>query len=119
MQMVGEPPTQGTHELSPIPTPTTSHQGAEQFGINLVANTAPEVGDDPLQTPAKQGDFGTPTLEYSYPNLFKYVSGDTIASSQFETGETQYTMSMIMNVSSNTPLGRYGGLFSVVVVPVF
>jgi hypothetical protein len=119
MQMSGEPPTQGTHALTPLPSPTTSHQGAEQFGINLVANDAPEVGANPIQRPGDQGDFGTPTLDYAYPNLFKYSNNDTIASSQATNGETEYTISMIINVSSTTPLGRYGGGFSIIVIPAF
>lgn len=120
MQVSGHTPGQGTHEITPLSTPSTSHEGAEQFGINLVKNTAPELGDDPVQVPAGNGNnFGQPSDNYGVPNIFTYNDGDIIAESHATDGETHYTISMILNVSSNTPLGRYGGSFSVVVVPAY
>jgi hypothetical protein len=119
MQIAGEPPTQGRHALNALTTPTTSHPGAEQFGINLALNTAPKLGADPVYSPDDSTSRGQAAPDYSVPNLFKYVNGDIIAQSTGSDGETDYTMSLIINVSNTTPLGHYGGLFSVVVVPSY
>lgn len=119
IQVAGETPTQGTHALTPISTPSTSHQGAEQFGINLAANSAPSVGADPVQVPSSETSFGYVLDDYASPNLFKYLNGDVVAKSDTSTGETDYTISIIINVSNTTPSGRYGGSFSAIVVPKY
>jgi hypothetical protein len=119
LQIAGSGLSQGTHTLSNLATPSTSHQGAEQFGINLVANTTPNIGTDPVQVPDSTYSFGAVTSDYSGANLFKYVPGDIVAGSTKSSGETDYTMSMILNVSNVTPGGRYNGAFSAVVVPIF
>lgn len=119
LQITGVAPNQGTHTLTTLTTPTTSHQAAEQFGINLAVNTAPAVGTAPVQVPSGSFSFGTVASDYGTANLFKYVNGDIVAQSTSSTGETDYTMSMIINVSNVTPGGRYSGSFSAVAVPVF
>lgn len=119
VQVVGEPPSQGTHEINNLAAPTTSHPGAEQFGINLVANTAPKVGANPVQTPRGNINAGQPTDNYGATNLFTYNNNDIIAQSLATSSEVEYTISMILNVSNNTPLGHYGGIFSIVVVPSY
>lgn len=119
IQVAGDTPSQGTHALTPISSPSTSHQGAEQFGINLVANSAPNVGADPVQVPTNQTSFGYVTDDYATANLFKYLNGDIVAKSDSSTGETDYTISIIINVSNTTPSGHYNGAFSAVVVPKY
>lgn len=119
VQITGATPSQGVHALSAMTTPSTSHQGAEQFGINLVANTAPEVGADPVQVPSGQGTFGQVADDYATANLFKYVSGDRVAYSETSSGQTEYTITMIVNVSNTTPGGKYSGEFSAVVTPTY
>lgn len=119
IQVAGETPSQGTHALTPISDPSTSHQGAEQFGINLVANNAPSVGADPVQVPNNQTSFGYVTDDYASANLFKYINGDIVAKSDSSTGETDYTISLIINVSNTTPSGHYNGSFSAIVVPKY
>ena len=126
LQITGTPPSQGVHHLNALTTPTTSHQGAEQFGINLANNSAPNIGADPVQVPSGTFSFGTTgcddmvtTCDYGTPDLFKYVDGDVVAHSAKSSGETDYTMSMIINVSNVTPGGHYSGTFSAVAVPVF
>jgi hypothetical protein len=119
IQLAGEPPSQGTHALTGITEPSTSHQGAEQFGVNLVANTAPSVGADPIQVPSNVISFGYVADDYVTQNLFKYINGDIVAKSDSSTGETDFTISMIINVSNTTPAGRYGGSLSAIVVPTY
>ena len=119
MQIVGHTPGQGTYELRALDQASTSHKGMEQFGINLVANTNPEVGDDVVQVPSGDVSFGHVDDDYSTPNVFKYASGDPIAYSDSSSGQTNYTISMILNVSNITPGGKYRGDFSAVVVPTY
>ena len=119
MQVMGSPPSQGTHTLTALTTPTTSHAGAEQFGINLVANNSPAIGADPLQDPSGDISFGVVADDYITPDLFKYVEGDVVAQSETSTGKTLYTVSMILNISNTTPAGRYDGSMAAVVVPLY
>lgn len=125
LQITGPPPSQGRHALTALSTPSTSQQGAEQFGINLADNTVPNIGAGPVQVPSGTFSFGTVadgtngTHVYNQPNLFMYQDGDIVAQSLTSSGETDYTMSMIINVSNVTPGGQYTGTFSAVAVPVF
>lgn len=119
LQIAGAGLSQGTHTLTNLSTPSTSHQGAEQFGINLADNSSPDIGADPVQVPSSSFGFGTVASDYSSANLFKYTPDDIVAQSTKSSGETDYTMSMILNVSNVTPGGRYNGAFSAVVVAVF
>ncbi len=119
LQVIGAPPVYGAHTLHTPATPTLSTPGTEQFGINLATNTIPGVGSDPVQVPSGDMSFGEVLAGYSQPNMFQYSSGDTIASSQRESGRTDYTISMIINVAGSTPAGHYTSDFSVLVIPVF
>ncbi|HSX06536.1 MAG TPA: hypothetical protein VLG92_02355 [Candidatus Saccharimonadia bacterium] len=123
MQVVGASPSQGAHNLN-VPlgtggTPFTSQQGTEQFGINLVANTAPSLGADPVDQPAGTTDTAVVKSNYATNNEFAYTNGDIVAQSTVGNGEIDYTLSMIINVSKVTPGGQYSGSYSVVVVPTF
>ncbi len=119
LQIVGDSPKFGSHYLATSTTPSLSVPGTEQFALNAVANTSPAIGAAALQTPADQVAFGTPYPDYNTPNLFKYVSGDNIAHSLTESGQTDYTISMVVNVSSATPAGHYSADFAAIVIPVY
>ena len=119
LQIVGSPPKIASHTLNPLSSPLASKPGAEQFGINVVANTTPSVGASPLQFPSDQGDFGAAADDYKTTNLFKYLDGDVVARSSAPSGRTDYTISMIVNISSATPAGHYTSDFSAVVMPAY
>lgn len=119
IQVTGDPPKYGNHTLSTPSSPTASQVGSEQFGINVVANSSPNVGADPVQVPSGEFSFGEAYAGYNTANLFKYNSGDTIARSTVASGQTEYTISMIVNISNLTPSGHYSGDFSAVVVPAY
>lgn len=119
LQIVGDPPKYNGHTLETPSTPTASTPGTEQFAINAVKNTNPNVGADLVQVPSDQTSFGEVEEAYSVPNVFKYRSGEVVARSQTESGRTDYTISMIINVSNSTPAGHYTGDYSAVVIPVF
>jgi hypothetical protein len=73
----------------------------------------------PVQIPANQSDFGVVARGYDIPNMFKYTSGDVVARSNQESGRTDYTVSMVVNISSSTPPGRYSSDFAAVVIPAY
>jgi hypothetical protein len=119
IQISGTPPSQGEHQLDTPSSPIASVPGTEQFGINLKANAAPSVGADPVQVPDSSFSYGSPTTNYNTANEFMYANNDAIAQSSSSTGETDYTISMILNVSNVTPGGQYTGSYNAVVVPVY
>lgn len=119
LQVNGTPPRYDNHVLGTPLTPTASTPGTEQFAINVVANATPGVGANPVHVPADIFSFGEVMPDYAIPDLFKYQDGDMVASSEVESGRTDYTISMIVNISNATPAGHYSGDYSAIVVPRF
>lgn len=119
LQILGSPPTYAGHTLATPSTPTASVKGTEQFGINAVDNTAPVIGANLVQVPDTTTSFGVVNSNYATPNVFMYNSGDVVAHSPTASGETDFTISMILNISNVTPAGHYSGDFSAVVIPVY
>jgi hypothetical protein len=117
----GASPSQGEHNLNTLVSgcPCTSQVGHEQFGINLAANTTPHIGAGPLEVPDNTFSFGTVTPGYDQSDHFKYINGDSVANSTRSTGETDFTLSMILNISDVTPAGVYTGRFSAIVSPTY
>ncbi len=120
VQFVSNPPSVNgtiTHQLTPLSSPTASAISSEQFGLNLVQNNvncadgihhAPaNFGAAPVQVPDNTFSFGTVASDYGTCGLFKYAKGDTIASSTKSSGETDYTVSFMYNISPLTPDGLY------------
>ncbi len=117
VSLASNPPTAtglGGHTFNNLATPTAAATPgtAEQFGINLAANTtgcsAPtNFGAAPIQVPNSTFSYGSVSSGYNTCGLFKYVKGDTIASSTKSSGETDYTISFIYNITSVTPDGNY------------
>ncbi|HUC89632.1 MAG TPA: hypothetical protein VMR45_02420 [Patescibacteria group bacterium] len=117
VQFSSDPPTNNgpnTHQMSTMATPAASSIGTEQFGLNLVQNRtncatpAPgNFGNDPVQVPDNTFSNGTVASDYATCGLFKYLKGDTVATSSQSSGETDYTVSFIYNISSLTPDGYY------------
>lgn len=122
--LVGTTPknNSGGYSLAGISTPLASSPGTEQFGINLAANSLSgpgSFGAVPAQIPDSSFSFGAATADYDTTNEFKYVEGDTIAQSTKSSGTTQYTLSMIANISNTTPGGAYGTSLFVIATPTF
>lgn len=119
IQITGTPPHTYSHTIGGLSSPTSSQPGTEQFGINAVANTTPNVGADPVQVPSGTFSFGEAATGYDTANKFQYKSGDTVARSTKASGETDFTITMLVNVSNTTPAGQYSGDFSAVVIPSY
>lgn len=108
-----------TKILTPLNSPNPSIPGEEQFGINLVANAEPGIGVNPVQQPDNTFAYGSPSIGYDQEDYFKYVDGDIIAESTNDSGQTDYTMSIIANVGPTTPAGRYKTVLVVQAIATF
>lgn len=110
VQVAGAPPSYGTNQIDAMGANAASQTGIEQFGINLVANTSPaSFGANPSNGTAPNNfGFGVAAPNYSTPNQFRYVSGETIAQAPKSSGRTDYTISYLVNVTALTPGGTYG-----------
>lgn len=119
LQIMGDPPQYGGHMLNTPSSPTAAAPGTEQFAINAADNTTPNIGTGPVQVPSGGFSFGYVTDDYDTPDIFKYTSGDVVGRSDSSSGRTDFTISMIVNISISTPSGRYTGDYSAVVIPVY
>jgi hypothetical protein len=105
VQLVGNPPSNGSTTISAMTTTGPSVAGTSQFGINLVANTSPvSVGANPN---TGQFGYGSASANYGTSNQYRYVSGETIAQSTKSSGLTTYTITYLINVDPLTPGGIY------------
>lgn len=114
----------GFHYLNPLAVDTTSSAGTEQFGLNTVANSSPLLGAGPVQVPSTDFSFGTAgdgvTNAYAQANKFRFNNGEIIASSNRDSGETDYTLSFIANISAITSTtARYSTELSLVATGTF
>jgi hypothetical protein len=99
----GDPMSAGTNVIDAPTIPTISKPGTNQFGINLVANNAPSVGNDPEGT----WQNAIPSPDYGVPNQFKYVPGDVVAYSPDVSLMKKFTVSYIVNSSETLRAGVY------------
>lgn len=101
-----------------------SSVGTEEFGINLVDNSSPDLGSDPFNVPDNNFADAEAAPDYNVPNQFKYGQGDIIARSAATignqaVGRTDFTISYIANVSPVTPAGSYKMVHDIVVTGTF
>lgn len=94
--------TAGLNTITALATPTASAVNNKQFGINLVANTTPAVGSN-----VSGSGTATAAAGYNTANLFKFVSGDTVAAATGPTNSNTFTTSHIANIDGATPPGSY------------
>lgn len=112
--IMGATMTSGVNQIPPVTTQSVSSVGSGQFGINLVANTNPAIGDS-------QSGPGTGVVSSNYDdsNLFKFTSGDVVASSSISTDFNRFTLTYIVNVANNQPEGIYTTTMTVLGVANF
>jgi hypothetical protein len=125
VQTMSNPPTsEGGKILNAKSTLGAPIPGTEEFGINLVDNSSPNIGADPLNVPDNTYADGTINTGYNTPDQFKYGVGDIIAHSAATAGNqavgrTDYTISYIANVSTITPAGTYVMVHDIVVTGTY
>lgn len=93
----------GTHVINALDSPTVSAPGNSQFGINLAANSAPNIGADP------DGDSTNAVVSsnYSVPNEFMFKDGDIVASAPNVSLFRRFTVSYIVNSPPDLRAGVY------------
>ncbi len=93
----------GTNTIPSLSTPSLSVPGSNQFGINLVENSAPSVGKNP------EGDWANATAapDYAQPNKYLFRSGDVVASAPNVSLMKKFTVSYIVNSANDLKAGIY------------
>lgn len=128
VESVNNPPTQEDgYQLKDMTTASPSSPGTEQFGINLVqnlttcSNPAPaNFGANPVPEPNSNYATGAAANGYNTCGLFKYNPGDVIAESTTSGwGDTNYTISYLVNINPDTPAGSYTMTENLVAVATF
>lgn len=99
----GSTMSSGTNIIEPMKSPIPSVVGTSQFGINLRANTAPEIGQDPDGDSAN----ANPTAPYSIPDHYMFKDGDVVASSPNVSLIRRFTTSYIANSPADLRAGVY------------
>jgi hypothetical protein len=94
--------TSGNNLIPSLTSPSPPQFGVSQFGINLVANTNPSVGQNYVGDPSTQI-----ATNYGQANLFTFNSGDTIAYSTQPSGFTRFTTSVMVNINASQAPGLY------------
>ena len=99
----GMPPSAGVNTIQALGQPTLSQPGENQFGINLVENTMPTVGKDPV------GEWANAVASngYNQPDHYKFISGDEVAHSPNVSLIKKFTVSYIINASPSLRPGVY------------
>lgn len=125
VQTMSNPPTsEGGKILNAKATLGVPSLGTEEFGINLVDNSSPNIGANPLNVPDNNFADGLIETGYNTPDQFKYGVGDIIARSAATAGNqavgrTDYTISYIANINSITPAGSYTMRHDIVVTGTY
>ena len=98
----GNSPTSGNNVIPGFNLPSSPTPGSSKFGINLKGNSNPSIGGD-----VSGGGIAQPTGGYEIPNKYKFVSGDTVATTADVSLENKFTVSYIVNVSPDQKPGIY------------
>ncbi len=106
--------TSGTNVITPLASQTASSAGTSQFGLNLRANANPAIGADPTGP----GVAGV-NANYNNPNLYRFQSGDVVASAPGPNDYRKFTVSYIANIGTNQPAGVYATTISFICLANF
>lgn len=112
---MSDPPTSESGRVLTAKTTQGAPSGSasvEEFGMNVVDNSSPNIGADPVNVPDNTFADGIVETGYEIANQFKYNKGDIIARSagtlgNQATGQTNFTISYIAKSNATTPAGLY------------
>jgi hypothetical protein len=93
----------GSNVINALTTPTLSAPGNSQFGINLTENSSPSIGS----VPDGQSTNAVVAPGYGTSNLYKFQSGDLIASAPNVSLLRRFTISYIVNAPPDLRAGVY------------
>jgi hypothetical protein len=106
-------PAMGTQSLNSSGN-TAATTGTSQFGTNVRANTSPSVGADVTGTGTGAGLGG-----YNTTNLYRFFTGDTIASAAGPTKANLFTNSYVVNVGGDQAAGVYTSTLTYICTATF
>ena len=106
--------TAGANTIPALASATASTQGSGQFGLNLKANATPSIGSE-----VSGAGSGTAAANYNTADLFRFVSGDTVASAPAPTNSNTYTVSYIANVGGAQAPGAYSTTLTYIATATF
>lgn len=95
--------TSGNKNIPSLSVPTLSAAGNSQFGLNLVANNSPSIGNN-QDGPGPNASINP---DYEITDHFVFRSGDTILSTNNVGDYKRYTVSYMLNRSQNQLPGIY------------
>lgn len=98
----GKTMTSGVNIIPGLSSPATAAPGTSRFGINLVGNSNPAAGSSVVGA-----GVATPAPGYDTQNVFKFVDGDTIATTPDVTLENKFTVTYMVNVNKDQKPGIY------------
>lgn len=119
---MSDPPTNGNgDQIDPLTSASPFNASNEQFGINLVANAAPTPqGANPAPQPNAAFAYGEAAPGYNLSDNYRYNRGDAIARSVIRGyGETNFTISYMLNTNVATPAGLYTMEHSLVITATY
>lgn len=106
--------TSGNNIIPGLSTADVSRPGVSQFGLNLVANQIPAVGQD-VQGPGS----ATVAAAYAQPNVYKFVDNDVVATATGSQYYREYTVSYIANIAPGQAPGVYDSTITYVCLANF
>lgn len=106
--------TSGNNVIPGLSIPTVSAPGNSQFGINLRANSNPQVGQEPNGPGA-----ANPAGPYNIPNEFTFNPGDVVATSPAVTDFRKFTVSYVTNISPGQAPGDYASTITYICTASF
>jgi hypothetical protein len=114
VSVLGTTLTSGNNTIDGVSPKSQSFAGTEQFGINLRDNSSPNIGHN------REGS-GTlaATSPYGSSNMFKFEPGEVISSSATATEFNRMTVSYIINITPDQPLGVYSTTLTYMAVASF
>lgn len=99
--LAGSTLASGINTIRPIESPDINRPGSSQFGLNLVSNSNPNVGQNRTGIGS-----AIPSSGYDTPNQFKF-DNEIVASTSDPTSFNVFTASYLVNVSDNQKPGIY------------
>jgi hypothetical protein len=112
--LTGTTLTSGNNTIPAMAAVAPSNPGLSQFGLNLRANSSPNIGVDP-----NGPGLATPAASYNNPNFFKYEPGEVVVSGTTTTDSRKFTVSYIANISSSQAAGVYSTTISFIALANF
>ncbi len=106
--------TAGNSIIPPLTTNAASQVGTSQFGINLRANSSPSAGAN-----VSGSGIAVASTTYNVSNSFRYTDGERVASASGPTEFNRFTVTYLVNVSTEQRPGVYASSYTYTAIANF